>query len=140
MTMVKKRFLLMMLLAVLCAASGTAQKFRMNRQMMRLEGNFVQKAPVSNQTCIYMDDITITAGETKTVTAYLRSVEPMWMLQVYFNLPTGMTASGAALTSSFNSLVGSNSGFSLSSSTVNGQYRVVLANMAKTTEVLQKTR
>ena len=133
--MVKKRFLLMMLLAVLCAASGTAQKFRMNRQMMRLEGNFVQKTPVSNQTCIYMDDITITAGETKTVTAYLRSVEPMWMLQVYFNLPTGMTASGAALTSSFNSLVGSNSGFSLSSSTVSGQYRVVLANMAKTTAI-----
>ena len=133
--MVKKRFLLMMLLAVLCAASGTAQKFRMNRQMLRLEGNFVQKTPVSNQTCIYMDDITITAGETKTVTAYLRSVEPMWMLQCYFNLPTGMTATGAELTSSFRSLVNNNSGFSLSDGTLDGLYRVVLANLAKTTSI-----
>lgn len=133
--MVKKRFLLMMLLVVLCAASGTAQKFRMNRQQLRLEGNFVQKAPISNQTCIYMDDITITAGETKTVTAYLRSVEPMWMLQCYFNLPDGMTANGAALTSSFKSLTNNADGFSLSDGTYGGMYRVILANMAKTTSI-----
>ncbi len=133
--MKKKRFLLMMLLAVLCAASGTAQKFRLNRQMLRLEGNFVQKEPVSNQTFMYMEDFSITAGETKTVTVYLRSVEPIWMLQCYFNLPDGMTASGAAMTSSFKSLTNNADGFSILDATVDGQYRVVLANMAKTTSI-----
>gem|GEM_PF-3463061 len=125
----------MMLLAVLCAASGTAQKFRLNRQMLRLEGNFVQKEPVSNQTFMYMEDFSITAGETKTVTVYLRSVEPIWMLQCYFNLPDGMTASGAAMTSSFKSLTNNADGFSILDATVDGQYRVVLANMAKTTSI-----
>lgn len=135
MHMKKKRFLLMMLLVVLCAASGTAQKFRLNRQMLRLEGNFVQKEPVSNQTFMYMEDFSITAGETKTVTVYLRSVEPIWMLQCYFNLPDGMTASGAAMTSSFKSLTNNADGFSILDATVDGQYRVVLANMAKTTSI-----
>jgi len=133
--MVKKRFLLMMLLAVLCAVSGTAQKFRINRQQLRLEGNFVLKAPISNQTSMYMDDITIAPGETKTVTVYLRSVAPMWMLQCYFVLPDGMTANGAALTSSFQSLIGNDSGFSLSDGTYGGKYRVILANMAKDTSI-----
>lgn len=133
--MKKKRFLLMMLLAVLCAASGTAQKFRLNRQMLRLEGNFVQKEPVSNQTFMYMEDFSITAGETKTVTVYLRSVEPIWMLQCYFNLPDGMTASGAAMTSSFKSLTNNADGFSILDATVDGQYRVILANTAKTTSI-----
>ncbi len=120
-----------MLLAVLCAASGTAQMFRINRQQMRLEGTFIQKEPVTSQTYMYLDDFTITAGETKTVTVYLHSVEPIWMLQCYFNLPEGITAKNAAMTSSFKELTNNASGFSITSATVDGQYRVVLFNSAK---------
>ncbi|MBR1725556.1 MAG: Ig-like domain-containing protein, partial [Muribaculaceae bacterium] len=50
-------------------------------------------------------------------------------------LPLGMTAEGAALTSSFLSLSNNASGFSLNEATVSGQYRVVLFNMAKTNSI-----
>ncbi|MBR5727685.1 MAG: Ig-like domain-containing protein, partial [Muribaculaceae bacterium] len=129
--MVKKRFLLMMLLAVLCAASSTAQMFKVNRQQLRLEGSFIQMEPVSSQTYMYMDDFTITPGETKTVTVYLHSVQPIWMLQVYFNLPDGLTAKNPAMTSSFKAITNNGNGFSIMSGYVDGQYRVVLSNYGK---------
>lgn len=90
----KKKHLLLLLLLLLTASGGMAQQYRLNWQKFCIEGgNFIHKVPVSNENFMYIPDFRLGRGETKDVTIYLQNNLPIWMLQLYLQLPEGISVS-----------------------------------------------
>lgn len=87
-----KKYILLLLLALVTSTGGMAQQFRLNRQKFCIEGReFVQNYPISDQTFMKIPDFTIGRGESADVTVSLHSVLPIWMLQLYIQLPEGLS-------------------------------------------------
>ncbi|MBR6282871.1 MAG: Ig-like domain-containing protein, partial [Muribaculaceae bacterium] len=135
-----KQTTLILLLAVLCAAMGWAQPYRINRQRMCIEGaNFVKKASVSSQNYLFMDDFSIAPGETKTVPVYLTSSMPIWMFQADVVLPAGLTATNLVFSPAFYTTTVA-SEYSVDSDIVDGNFRILAINTTKTQSIPARTR
>ena len=135
-----KRQSLLLLVAVLCAATGWAQPYRINRQRLCIEGvSFAKKASVSSSNYLFMDDFSIAPGETKTVPVYLTSSMPIWLFQADVVLPSGLTATDVEFSSAFAGTTAA-SQYSVESGTVNGNFRVLTINTTKTRSIPSGTR
>ena len=133
--MLSKRQSLFLLLAVCLAAGAWSSPLRVNRERLRVEGvNFVKKAGETQQNYLYIDDFTITSGDTQTIPVYLHTTVPVWMLQLDVAAPDGLTIDGVDLASDFQALPAA-SQYSLYSGVVNSGYRILLYNSTKTQSI-----
>ncbi|MBR1725462.1 MAG: Ig-like domain-containing protein, partial [Muribaculaceae bacterium] len=99
----KKKHYLLLLLVLLTALGGMAQQYRLNRQKLCLEGgSFARKVPISNENYMYIPDFRLERGETKDVTVYLHNTLPMWMFQLYLQLPEGISVNAVSYDAGLN--------------------------------------
>ena len=99
----KKKHYLLLLLLLLTALGGVAQQYRLNRQKLCLEGgSFARKAPISNENYMYIPNFRLARGETKDVTVYLRNTLPMWLFQLYLQLPEGISVNAVSYDAGLN--------------------------------------
>ncbi len=92
-----------MLLLLFVAVTMHSQQYRINRQKLCIEGgDFVSKVPVSNESFMYIPDFRLDRGETKDVTIYLQNSLPIWMFQLYLQMPEGLSVSAVDYSPDFN--------------------------------------
>ncbi len=120
------------LLMLLCAVGMWGQSFSVDREGLRIKGApFAHRAGTSSVNYLYMDDITITRGQTLAVSVYLHSTMPIWMWQADVVMPEGVTVEGASLAPDFEALDCA-SEYTFDCGAVDGVFRLLLFNMSKT--------
>ena len=120
------------LLMLLCAMGMWGQPFSVDRQGLCIKGApFAHRAGTSNVNYLYMDDIAIARGQTVAVSVYLHSTMPIWMWQADVVMPEGVTVVGANLAPDFE-VLDCASEYTFDSGEVDGVYRLLLFNIAKT--------
>lgn len=98
----KKKHYLLLLLVLLTALGGMAQQYRLNRQKLSIEGgSFVQEYPISDQTYMEIQDFKLDPGGETDVTVQLFSELPIWMLQLYLQLPEGISVTSVRFNNEF---------------------------------------
>lgn len=81
--------------------SGLAQ-YLLNRQKLSIEGgSFVQEYPISDQTYMEIQDFKLDPGGETDVTVQLFSELPIWMLQLYLQLPEGISVTSVRFNNDF---------------------------------------
>ena len=120
------------------AVSSTAQPFRLNRQKLAIEGGiFAHKAPVSDNSFMHIPDFRIGRGETMNLTVYLHSQLPIWMLQLYLQMPEGISVNHVGYCPDFNSWAcpGTTNPNSLTWAVIDNELRIISMNNNRTTPI-----
>ncbi len=123
---------------MLFCLDGYAQIFQVNRQQVRIEGGaFIQQFPTSDDNFMYIPDFEILPGNDTDINVYLNSTVPIWMLQLYLELPYGITVSNVRYSDEFRTLTNYNEdGYtynenSITWKTVGQELRIISMNMTR---------
>ena len=94
---------------MMCVICAQSQPYRVNRQQVCIEGgNFIHLFPTSNDNYMYIPDFNLPRAGSTEVDVYLHSTTPTWMLQLYLQLPEGITATSVRYSDAFSDLTNYN--------------------------------